>query len=287
MGGWRRILWVPAVAVTIVASGCASIASNASTKLGDSLTAGIVDNDDPLTVESGLPAYLLLLDGLIVDDPDNASMLFAASKLYGAYGGSLVSDPARRSRLTERALNYARRGVCAEDAELCTAMDADFEAFDAALAEASVDDVPRLHTLGGAWASVIEAQRDDFDRIAELPKVEALFRRVVELDPSYDRGSGYMYLGVMATLRPESLGGKPDAGRAAFEKAIALSDGKNQMARVLYAEYYARLVFDQALHDRLLAEALAADPHAKGYTLSNVLAQKRARELVESGKDYF
>ena len=59
------------------------------------------------------------------------------------------------------------------------------------------------------------------------------------------------------------------------------------MARVLYAQYYARLVFDQELHDRLLGEALAADPHAPGLTLLNVLAQQRARELLESGKDYF
>src|SRR5688572_1946314 len=122
--GWRRRIFLAGmVATTIAASGCASIASNASEKLGDSLTAGIVDNDDPLTVEAGLPAYLLLLDGLIAGDPENASMLFAASKLYGAYGGSLVADPARRARLTGKALDYARRGVCAEDAKMCAAID--------------------------------------------------------------------------------------------------------------------------------------------------------------------
>ncbi|MCM2356079.1 MAG: TRAP transporter TatT component family protein [Arenimonas sp.] len=53
------------------------------------------------------------------------------------------------------------------------------------------------------------------------------------------------------------------------------------------AEYYARLLFDQELHDRLLAEVLAADPVEPGFTLMNVLAQQRAQALQASGRDYF
>ena len=68
---------------------------------------------------------------------------------------------------------------------------------------------------------------------------------------------------------------------------IARSGGRNLYAKALMAEYYARLVFDQALHDRLLEEVLAADPAQTGFTLVNVLAQSRARELQASGKDFF
>ena len=96
-----------------------------------------------------------------------------------------------------------------------------------------------------------------------------------------------MILGVLATLRPASLGGKPEEGKADFEKALALSNGNNQMVRVLYAEHYARLVFNQELHDKLLNEAIAADPHSPGLTLINTVAQVRAHKLLESGKDYF
>jgi hypothetical protein len=53
------------------------------------------------------------------------------------------------------------------------------------------------------------------------------------------------------------------------------------------AEYYARLMFEQELHDRLLAEVIAADPVEPGFTLMNVLAQERARQLQASGLDYF
>jgi hypothetical protein len=59
------------------------------------------------------------------------------------------------------------------------------------------------------------------------------------------------------------------------------------MAKTLYAQYYARLVFDQELHDRLLNEVIGAPPEAPKLTLTNVLAQERAKALLASGKDYF
>ena len=65
------------------------------------------------------------------------------------------------------------------------------------------------------------------------------------------------------------------------------SSQPGDVPNALMAEYYARLTFDQALHDRLLSEVLAADPVEPGFTLMNVLAQQRAAALVESGKDYF
>jgi hypothetical protein len=41
------------------------------------------------------------------------------------------------------------------------------------------------------------------------------------------------------------------------------------------------------LHDRLLNEVLAADPYQDGYTLSNVLAQEQAREMLAQADEYF
>ena len=34
-----------------------------------------------------------------------------------------------------------------------------------------------------------------------------------ELDPDYDRGGVYLYLGVFETLFPPAKGGKPEVGR--------------------------------------------------------------------------
>jgi hypothetical protein len=103
----------------------------------------------------------------------------------------------------------------------------------------------------------------------------------------YQDGASHLYLGVLATFIPPALGGKPDVGRRHFERALEISKDKNLMVKVLYAQHYARLIFDQKLHDRLLNEVLKAKTDVPGYTLSNTLAQERAKELLKSGEDYF
>lgn len=268
-----------------LSTGCAGIVNRASQRMADNLTAGILNQEDVATAREGIPAYLLLIDGLIQGDPDNRGLLLAGARLYGAYGGALVEDPARAKRLSAQAFGYARRAVCSGDAALCAALDQPFEPFAAAVA--STRDAAVLFALAGAWAGRIQANSDDWNAIADIPKVQTLLERVVALDPAHAGGEPYLYLGVLATLRPASLGGQPEQGKAFFEKALALSQGRNQMVRVLYAEKYARLVFDRDLHDRLLNEAIAADPRAPGLTLINTLAQQRAAALLASGDDYF
>ena len=274
-------------AIALVLAGCATVANRASQRLADSLSAGILNQDDIGIARDGVPAWLLLVDGLIQGDPDNSGLLLAGSKLYGAYAGGFIEDPARAQRLSARSFDYARRATCISSAALCKQLDAPFEAFQAELGQVVPKDAALLHALASAWAGRIQANSADWNAIADIPKVQALFERVVLLDPQHAGGEPYMVLGVLASLRPASLGGKPEQGKADFEKALALSGGRNQMVRVLYAQHYARLVFDQALHDELLNEVIAADPHAPGLTLVNVIAQERARKLLASGKDYF
>lgn len=266
---------------------CGSVVRRATNQFADNLTGAILDSDDPGTVRDGVPAYLLLIDGIIESDPQNAEALLAGSKLYGAYAGGFVDDATRAKRLANRAYDYGRRALCVNEKDLCAALDAPFETFAAALAKTGSGAVPALYGFASAWAGRIQLNTSDWNAIADLPKLQALLLRIVALDPTYDNGGAYLYLGVINSIRPASLGGKPEQGKAYFDKALEYSGGKNQMVRVLYAQFYARLVFDQELHDRLLNEVLTADPVAPRLTLVNTLAKGRAKALLESGKDYF
>ena len=111
--------------------------------------------------------------------------------------------------------------------------------------------------------------------------------KILELDESYQLGSAHVYIGTLATLVPPAMGGKPEVAKTHFERALVLSRGDNLMFKVLYAQQYARLVFDRELHDRLLNEVIGADSHVPGLVLVNTLAQKQARELLETAADYF
>ena len=270
-------------------AGCATVLRNASDRFSSGLSAAVLDSEDPAMIRDALPAYLLLLDSLVAGQdgkPGDASTLMAAARLNGAYAGNFTGQDKSRARiLSRKAFAYARRATCLQDAPLCAAIDQGPEQF--ARVAAGDGNVESMYVLATSWAGFLQANSDDAGVLADLPKVEFLLDRVAALDPLHDHGQVHVYLGVLNSVRPEAVGGKPELGRRHFEQAIEISGNRNLMAKTLFAEFYARLVFDQALHDRLLNEVLAADPVAPGFTLTNTLAQSRARELLESGKDYF
>jgi len=281
---------VLALLVAVSVSGCASIVGKATDTFAQNLGNAVLNSEDPATVRDGLPAYLLLLDALIAGqeagDKSNAGVLLAAGQLNGAYAGNFTQgDAIRAQRLSKKALDYTKAAVCLNDADLCLAMDKDIDTFVSIVNKDT--NTALMYSLASSWAGFLQSNSEDWGAIADLPKVEALLLRVVALDPNHERGLPYVYLGVINSLRPEALGGKPEVGRAYFEKAIALSNGKNLYAKTALAQYYARLVFDQELHDQLLNEVINANPNANGYTLINTLAQDQAKQLLASGKDYF
>jgi hypothetical protein len=107
------------------------------------------------------------------------------------------------------------------------------------------------------------------------------------LDSDYQSGAIHLYMGILNTIRPPSLGGKPEVGREHFEKAIELSAGKDLSVKVEFARSYARLVYDRELHDSLLKDVIESDPVQPGLTLFNTLAQRQAERLLETADDYF
>lgn len=267
----------------VTAAGCASVSD-----VANGLTDAILNQDDPKSVEDGGPAYLLLIDGLIQGKPEDEGRLMAGARLYGAYTSMFVKEPARNKRLMDRARDYSRRAICQEYEQFCSVIDSPFDIFKAGLESFSdEDDVPMLHTFAVIWAGYIKANKGDWSAVADLAKVKACVQKVIDLDEKYDNGSAHMYMGLLNTLLPKALGGKPELAQKSFERAIELSKGRNLMVKVYYAERYARLVFDQELHDKLLKEVLNAETRAHRMTLVNTLAKVKAKELLKSGKEYF
>jgi len=266
---------------------CSAVVSSTTGRMADSVAGALADHNDPETVRQAAPAYLVLLDGMIAEDPDNAELLAAGAELYSTYAGAFVDDPERAARLARTGRDYGWRGLCRQHRPSCGTWSAPYGEFEAAVRTVEVKDVPVAFACAGAWAVWISVNRSDWTAVADKARVDALIRRVIELDPSYRDGAPYLYLGVLETLLPAALGGRPEEGRRYFERAVELSGGRNLMAKVLLASEYARLTFDRDLHDRLCREVLEASPEAPGLTLSNALAQERARRLLETSGEYF
>lgn len=268
---------------SIMSSGCVSVGG-----IADSLSSSVLNQNDPAIVRDGVPSYLILLDSMILQNPKDSKLLLAAARLNGAYASAFVDDPERTGLMSAKALDYARLAACYELKGFCAAIDKSLEDYQAALLTIRKPDaVVYLFGFASAWAGWVQTHSDDWQAIADLPKIEASVARVLALDDEYDKGGAHIYMGVLLAIRPASLGGQPEAARKHFECAIAISEERNLMAKVLFAEKYARLVFDQELHDNLLQQVLSASVEAPGLTLSNTLAQQRARELLRTSSDYF
>ncbi len=259
----------------------------ALSRISANLPYGLLDSDDPQLVGAALPAYMVTVDGLLVTWPDDEKLLRSAASLYGAYATLVPTTTERAAHYSDRSLGYALRAACAERDDACDLQGIDFDAFEKWLADCDDDELPMLYALGGAWAGFLQTHSNDMSAIAELPRVRALFARVVALDSSYEKGMPQMYLGVINSLLPPALGGKPDVAKQYFEESVRLSGGHNLYAKMLYARQYARLLYDRELHDRLLSEVLAAEPRMHGWTLANVYAQEEARRLLAEADDYF
>ncbi len=261
--------------------------SSASQRFAGNLSSAIMNQNDPATVQAGAPAYLILIDGLIKGDPENQTLLLTGARLYDVYAAVFVDDPERLRRLTEKGWEFSQRALCLEYLDDCKRYQQPYSDYVDFLAMLGQSDLPLLYQFGAAWASWIQAHRDDWNARADIPKVEATMQRVVDLDESYDNGGAQLYLGVLSIMMPPALGGKPQQARTHFERAIALSKGRNLMFKVIFAERFGRTMFDRQLHDRLLREVIEADAEEPDLTLMNLLAQKKARALLDSADDYF
>lgn len=281
-------LWAVALLLgSGLVSGCSSFVSGATQSLANQLQTTISGHNDPALVKDAIPAYMLLVESLLLSDPENVDLLVASANLYSAYGSVFVNDKARQQKLATRAFGYGKAAVCYYDDEFCGIENWHVSELADRINEMDEDDVAVLFALGASWAGWVQSHSHDFNAVADVPKLEAIMKRVVALDESFQNGNAHLYLGVLATIIPPMLGGKPDIGKQHFEKAMQLSNGRNLMVHVTYAQQYARLLFDRELHDELLNQVMTADAQAQDLTLTNWLAKEQAQQLLNSADDYF
>ena len=266
---------------------CGHVITNAKIEFSQDLAATILEFDDPETIKKGVPAYLILISSMIKGNPDNPDLLESGAKLYGAYASSFTSSEESKKALANRAFDYASRAMCMRDSRFCEVKSISYFEFEKLLDSIEKDQAEHLLIFVSSWAGVIEANSSDWNAIAELPKVKAGILRVIELDETVSNGNAHLYMAVMESLLPPSVGGKPELAKKHFDRTIEISNDTNQMAKVLYAEKYARMLFNRELHDELLKQVVNSGEGPKDQILINTLAKQKAAELLLDADDYF
>ena len=283
----RIALWL---FMSLLLGGCSDLVRQQATPLMTGLTLAIGKQNDPQLVRDGAPAYLLLADGFLETSPDDPDMLMHAAQLYTAYTSAFLigQQEDRARRLSIKARDYAFRAAAIRLPAFGTLYQKPFAEFESAAALFQKGDEALLLLIIKTWAAVIQTSKDDWDLLADIAKIELLTKRLLMLDEGYDYGAAHLYMGVLKTLLPQAMGGRPEEGRQHFEKALQFSKGAYLPTYVIYAGQYAKATQNRALYEQLLLHVLDAPANSRPeLTLINTLAQQQARQMLADADQYF
>jgi predicted anti-sigma-YlaC factor YlaD len=192
---------------------------------------------------------------------------------------------ARARRLYLRAQRYGLRGLDEGHPGFSAAL---LSHPQAAARVATKKDVPLLYWTACAWGSAISLSKDNPGLIAQIPAMEALIDRALELDESFAHGAIHSFL-ISYEMSRQGLTGDPAArSRRQFERAMALAEGHDAAPLVALAEAVDVQKQDVKEFDALLQQALAIDADAyPDSRLANLIMQRRARWLLARKADLF
>jgi hypothetical protein len=243
---------------------------------------------DLRVIREGMPAYLMLIDGMVEAVPNNARLLITAAQAYSSFASAFVeeTDKDYAAALYTKAKKYALQSL--EARGLQNPVLKPFEQFEKDVTALGKEDVPYMFWTATCWGGWIQLNLDSIAAVAELPRVEVLMKRVLELDEQFYYGGPHLFMGIWFASRPKIAGGDLNKARYHFEKALEFSRGKFLMTRVYYAEQYARKTLDKDLFVASLEKVLESTAdNPPELTLLNTVAHKKAKELLEHADEYF
>ena len=295
---------IAAVPLLVLTAGC-SIKKMAVNKVGDMLSSSgstFESDEDPELVAAAIPFGLKLYEGLLAETPKHTGLLLAAASGFTEYSYAFVDLKAeevkedsldKANALTERARKlylrahgYGMRGMEAKYPGFGAALDNDAVT---ALKRVRKTEVPMLYWTAASLGLAISTSKGSPEMIAQLPLVEMMVNRIVELDEAFDNGAvPEMLITLEAARSGVKLEDQEAAMRKHFDRAMEISKGKRAGTYVSFAENADELAQNAAAFKSMLAPALAIDVDADPTTrLANVIAQRRARWLLVHQSDLF
>jgi len=239
-------------------------------------------------LREGMPAYLMLIDGMIQAWPDNDRLLIAGAQSYSSFASLFVEEQDKEyaSSLYARGKQYALRSL--EMRGLKEPLQRPFDNFAQALKQLGKKDAPYLFWTATCWANWIRLNLDSIEAMSELPRVEWMMRRTLEIDEGFYYGGPHLFMGIWFASRPKIAGGDLKKAKEHFLKALDLGHGKFLMAYVYYAKYYARQTMDRELFVSTLQTVLETPAETlPELILANTVAKKEAKELLSRVGEYF
>jgi predicted anti-sigma-YlaC factor YlaD len=300
----RRLSLAIAIAASAALSGCRTVALKAASGAVVQSGGTYASDDDPELVRDAVPFGLKTMEGLLAENPKHAGLLEALASGFTQYAYAFVQQPAeladldakledaragraRAKKLLLRARDYGLRGLDVRHEGLAARLR---QGRDLAtlLGKAEKKDLPFLYWTASAWTLAIVNDKSDMALVGELPIPLAMMERALALDERWGQGSIHEFYVAYDASRSAAEGGGPERAKAHLDRALALSLNKKLGPLVAWAEGVLVQRQDRAEFTRVLERVVQADPGEEpSYRLANILAQRRAKALLEHADDLF
>jgi hypothetical protein len=260
----------------------------ATSSLLEDIAKSAYRQSDLRLIREGMPAYLMLIDGMVEAVPDNKLLLINAAQAYASFASAFIQDEDQGYArvLYARAKEYGLRAL-----QQIGMLDPDskpFDAFEADVDHLSKNDIPYIFWAASCWGSWISLSQGSIAALAELPRVELLMKKVLELDEGFYYGGAHIFMGILNGSKPKMAGGNLELAREHFLRAIELGRGEFLMAYIYYADYYAKKAFDREIFVATLETVLKTPADIRpDLTLLNTVAHTKAKAMLIEADEYF
>jgi predicted anti-sigma-YlaC factor YlaD len=259
-------------------------------------------DSDPELVRDALPFAIKLYETLLSNNPDHQGLILTTGSLFIMYANAFVQGPAEmlsqdqffeRETAMERAKKLYLRGADL----IAGGLEKKYPGFGGAYAAGTLDryldkttkeDVPYLYWLTAGILAAYSLNPFDLDLGLRLSELTALIGRAYELDPDFNNGAlDDFYLLFYASL-PEGMGGDKAKAEIHYRRALEKSGGLLAGPYVSYATAVAVPAQNYETFKSCLEAALAIDADGDpANRLVNILAQRKARYLLNAAPDFF
>lgn len=305
----KRAVWVGGLCVFLLFLGGCSINRMAINAVSNALTgegsADVFTSDsDPELVGAALPFAIKMYETLLAQNPNHQGLMLTTGSLFVMYGNAFVQGPAEMldpiDYFEERlaALDRAKRLYLRGHAILNNALErrapgigaarADDGSLDTMLARFRRQDVPLLYWTVASGLAAFSIDVFDFTLGASIPRWRAMIARAYELDPDFNNGAINEFFILLYAALPEILGGNRAMAEVHFYRAVEKTEGLSAGPFVAFARSVNVPTQDYDAFRANLERALQIDVDENpSIRLVNILAQRRARHLLDHAYRYF
>ncbi|MDP3155616.1 MAG: TRAP transporter TatT component family protein [Archangium sp.] len=288
-------------ALALLSSGC--IRSFATGVVADALSGPgtLGTDDDPELVRDAAPFGLKTMESVLASQPEHVGLLTSLASGFTQYGYAFVQQDAdqfefegknaqaaasrlRAKKLLLRARDYGLTGLELSSPGITEKLKS-MRGLTEAVAPLKKEDVPLVYWTAAAWSLAISNGKEDMGLVAELPAPEALMKRALELDETWEEGALLEFFVSFEAARP---GGTEAGARAFLDRSLKLSGGRHFGVQVSWAEGVLVQAQKREEFEAVLKSVIAADVNAsKKDRLANTIAQRRAKLLLKYADDLF